>query len=250
MKPLHCKKKYESNFHIDSGFFCIFTSIVQQRPTFPQTIKIIKTTMASNTNTVPSFPDDDSFNQKLHSPYAISNSVNTSIDSASTIPLPGTNLIQAHSTPTQQQQTDQNKKKRNWNKRNFTLDGHLNVMNRCTGQDLSDTHYRCRVTLLKNSKNFHNLTGGPIELTITPLTDKGTLRHYRSPNFDRFRPKLLTKTNKTSVASTIHNCIQHSQQHYTPCREDTNETVRNHLHFRYFCLISFYIVTVSPRSKN
>ena len=130
--------------------------------------------MASNTNTVPSFSDDDSFDQKLHSPYVISNSVNTSIDSASIIPLPGTNLIQAQSTPTQQQQTDQNKKKRNWNKRNFTLDGHFDVMNRCTGQDLSDTHYRRGVTLLKNLKNFHNLTGGPIELTIPPLTDKGT----------------------------------------------------------------------------
>ena len=68
-------------------------------------------------------------------------------------------------------------------KRNFTDDGQIDTTKRRTGRDKSDTYYTRTNQLIQKAEQLYNLTGARVTLTIHPLTDRGHMKHYTSPNY-------------------------------------------------------------------
>ena len=114
-------------------------------------------------------------------------------------------------------QAHKNKTRRKWSKRNFTNDGKFNTDKKRTGHDLADALYRRGMTLINKAKELHNVTNAPISITIKPLTDRGDVRQYISPNFkEPDQTKVTMKRNRnmkqdnppdkteTDMEATIH----------------------------------------------
>ena len=129
--------------------------------------------------TLPTFSDDEES-------CATSSVVNSVISDITVTELPG---VVANSTMLEKSPPP--KKKRQM--RNFK-NGKINVKDRRSGRDASDTFYYRKNSIKQAAINLHRITGAAVEITIKPLTDKSnSITHYKSPNFDDFMPKHIRR---------------------------------------------------------
>ncbi|XP_013791834.1 uncharacterized protein LOC106475703 [Limulus polyphemus] len=89
-------------------------------------------------------------------------------------------------------------------RRNFDEHGHILKTLR-TGKDRSDSFYKRSKSLIKSSKDLHEITGAHVSTKIIATWRKGTSKTYLSPGFPEnlfFASELLQSSNLTSSVET------------------------------------------------
>ena len=178
--------KSVKNMHFEKLKFQNITTNDATKTTDIHHLHIANSTAISETNEPP--------HNHVHSHSAnISDSVISDTSTMNILPHCRRNLRTSETTKT----IDKTKAGRKWTKRNFTNDGKFDTDIRRTGHDLAGALYRRGTTLINKAKELHNVTNAQISLTIKPLTDRGQVQQFTSPNFnDTDQTKVTMKRNR------------------------------------------------------